>query len=456
MMIQDERITRLNEHEATGGDYVLYWMQQAQRVHFNHALEYAVRRANEEGLPVLAVFGITQRFPEASERHYAFMLEGLLETVGALAERGIRLTVRRSPPVEAVLELVDRAAMVVTDRGYLRIQRNWRRRVADRAGCPVIQVESDVVVPVEAVSDKEEYAARTLRPRIEEHLQCFLVPLEATAVERDSLDLAPDRLSLDDLGALLAELRLSREPDRTEHFVGGYTEARRLLDEFLDDRLESYADQSRDPGRDCLSHMSPYLHFGQISPIEIALAVRDASGVSQENRDAYLEELIVRRELAMNLCHYSECYDSFDVLPDWARETLTEHADDARNPAYDPATLEAAETHDDYWNAAQRELVITGKMHGYMRMYWGKKILEWTAGPEDAFDIAAYLNNKYSLDGRDPNSFAGVAWCFGKHDQAWGERPIYGKVRYMSASGLERKFDMESYLKRVNELSAEG
>jgi deoxyribodipyrimidine photo-lyase len=198
--------------------------------------------------------------------------------------------------------------------------------------------------------------------------------------------------------------------------------------------------------------MSPYLHFGQISPLEIALRLQAADGVEQENVEAYLEELIVRRELSMNFCYYNPEYDSLAGLPDWAKETLEAHADDRREYVYDQATLEAGQTHDPYWNAAQQEMALAGKMHGYMRMYWGKKILEWTPDPAEAFRIALELNNRYELDGRDPNGFTGVAWCFGKHDRAWAEREIYGKVRYMSAGGLERKFDIESYVRKVERL----
>jgi deoxyribodipyrimidine photo-lyase len=196
--------------------------------------------------------------------------------------------------------------------------------------------------------------------------------------------------------------------------------------------------------------MSPYLHFGQISPLYIALQVQEAIRVSAKTREAYLEELIVRRELAMNFAYYNPAYDSFQAIPDWAKRTLKAHQRDKREYVYSQDELEEAKTHDPYWNAAQKEMVVTGKMHNYMRMYWGKKILEWCSDPEEAFRIAVYLNNKYELDGRDPNSFAGVAWCFGKHDRPWGERPVFGKVRYMSLGGMETKTDAAGYVDRVN------
>jgi deoxyribodipyrimidine photo-lyase len=355
------------------------------------------------------------------------------------------------PPVEAALELAADACLLVADRGYLRFQRDWRRRVADRAGCPVVQVESDVVVPVETASDKEEYAARTIRPKIHEHLPDFLQPGRETELERGSLNLGPNGVSLDDLDALLDRMRINRDVPPCPEFVGGRPQAVELLEDFLENKLGRYDAESNDPVADCVSHVSPYLHFGQISPVEIALRVQESSA-SEEDREAYLEQLIVRRELSMNFCHYSDDYDNSQCLPEWARETLDDERDTRRKYTYSRTEFEAAETHDPYWNAAQREMVLRGKMHNYMRMYWGKKILEWTESPEKAWEIALALNNKYELDGRDPNGYTGVAWCFGKHDRAWAPHPVYGKVRYMSAGGLERKFDMDAYIDRIDAL----
>jgi deoxyribodipyrimidine photo-lyase len=452
-VIQGERVQFLNDQDpSAAGEYVLYWMQHAQRVEMNHALEFAVRKANELRRPLLAMFGITQRFPEANMRSYAFMLEGLRETERTLRERGIGLVVRLEPPVEAVTDLGADAAVVVVDRGYLRVERRWRERVARRLSCPLVQVESDVVVPVETASQKEEYAAYTIRPKIHEHLDTFLVPLEETALERDSLELAGGGVELEGIETLLDRMRISRSAARVAAFHGGRSQAEMLLDDFIAQKLASYGEERNDPSRDCVSHMSPYLHFGQISPLEVALRVRDAEDVDQRSKDAYLEELIVRRELSMNFCLYNPDHDSLACLPEWARTTLEEHAEDWREHVYDRKIFEDGKTHDPYWNAAQREMVLTGKMHGYMRMYWGKKILEWTSSPEDGFRIALELNNRYELDGRDPNGYAGVAWCFGKHDRAWAEREVYGKVRYMSAKGLERKFDIDAYVRDVKRL----
>jgi deoxyribodipyrimidine photo-lyase len=231
-----------------------------------------------------------------------------------------------------------------------------------------------------------------------------------------------------------------------DSFRGGPGWANKCLDRFLEGTSRDYSELRNDPSIDMQSGLSPYIHFGQISPLYIALmAISRPTG----GTDAFVEELYVRRELSFNFVQYCPNYDSFECLPSWAKETLSKHSSDRREHVYGMEELEHAETHDDYWNAAQRERVTMGKMHGYMRMYWGKKLLEWTQRPNEAFARILYLNNKYELDGRDPNSYAGVAWCFGKHDRPWTERPVFGTVRYMNDKGLERKFDMEGYIKRV-------
>jgi deoxyribodipyrimidine photo-lyase len=314
-------------------------------------------------------------------------------------------------------------------------------------------VESDVIVPVQVASHKEAYASATLRPKIQKHLQDYLVPVKETPPKRDSFGLRFKGLDPHQVDKVLSRLKIDRSVHSVNSFKGGTSNAHRFLDEFISQKLKYYTKRRNDPSRDYGSHMSPYLHFGQISPLEIALKIRQTRGKPKDAMEAYLEELIVRRELSMNFVHYNPDYDSFKALPAWAKATLKAHSKDRREYLYSPEQWEHAQTHDPYWNAAQREMVITGKMHNYMRMYWGKKILEWSKAPEEAYRRALSLNNKYELDGRDPNGFAGVAWCFGKHDRAWKERPIFGKVRYMNAAGLRRKFDIEKYVRRIESIS---
>jgi len=449
-MIDPQRIEALNDDPLSPGRYVLYWMQASQRERYNHALEYAISQANRLRLPVVVAFGLSEDYPEANERSYAFMLEGLAQTRSDLANRGIQMVIRRGSPETVALGLAGNAAMVVADRGYLSLQVAWRAAVARDAGRRVVQVESEVVVPVGAASNKQEFAARTLRPKIHRQLERFCVPLRRIPLRADSLDLRLGGLDLRDVEGLLGRLRIDRSVKRVVGFRGGAGEADRLLRAFIAKKLAEYHVRRNEPAAGIQSDMSPYLHFGQVSPVEIALKIRHC-GAPQEAKDAYLEELIVRRELSMNFVTFNSKYDSYErSIPPWARATLAYHARDKRSPTYSLAQLEAAQTDDPYWNAAQREMLATGKMHNYMRMYWGKKILQWCRRPDEAFRVALYLNNKYELDGRDPNSYAGVAWCFGKHDRPWAERRIFGKVRYMNAAGLERKFDMDAYRRKVD------
>jgi deoxyribodipyrimidine photo-lyase len=280
------------------------------------------------------------------------------------------------------------------------------------------------------------------------------VELRPTSLDRDSLGLRSEGLDLGDLDAVLSTLKLDRSVPPVPLFRGGTSEAKKMLRRFIREDLPLYTQHRNQPETDHVSHMSKYLHFGQISPIAIALQIQNTVGKPREDREAYLEELLVRRELAMNFVNFVPNYDDFTCLPAWARATLQKHRSDARPHRYSRTQLEDAETHDPYWNAAMREMRYTGYMHNYMRMYWGKKILEWSETAERAYETALALNNKYFIDGRDPVSYAGVGWVFGLHDRPWSERPVLGTVRWMSAGGLERKADPEAYVEKVDRLIA--
>lgn len=444
-----KRVHHMATGKRHGGRYVLYWMHAAQRTVDNHALEYAAICAHEKRLPLLVLFCVIPSLPNATARHYAFMLEGIDEVARSLSERGIGLIVRKGDPVRVVGELCEDAALLVTDMDYVRMSATWRAQIASMTACDMVMVETNVVVPVGVASHKEEYSAATIRPKIWHHASTYLVPPSSDVSTIDSSDWHETELLQRDRDKAIRSLTKLRDGSPAM-FVGGTNEALRLLSGFLDTKLASYAKRRNDPTGDVVSHMSPYLHFGQIFPLTIATMVmgREGAGV-----DAYLEELIVRRELAVNFVHYNTHYDSLQGISSWARTTLEEHERDRREHVYDYDELAGASTHDPYWNAAQQEMVRTGKMHGYMRMYWGKKILEWSESPSTAYETAIALNNRFELDGRDPNGYAGVAWCFGNHDRAWKERPVFGKVRYMNARGLERKFDMGRYVEHVNTLS---
>ena len=456
--IEPDRVRRLTDADPKPGDYVLYWMQNAQRTAHNPALEYAARRANELKLPLLVAFGLTDDYPSANLRHYRFMLEGLAEVASSLKRRGVGFVLRHGEPDRVAVDLAEGAAAVVVDRGYMRLQKRWRAAVAAELDgkCEFTQVEGEVVVPVDLASDKREYAARTIRPKINRHRDRFLVELKATAVDRDAGGLTIDGgLDLSDVPALCDSLTLNREVGPvSDFFPGGTTAAKARLRALLDGGFKNYSDHRNRPETDDLSYLSMALHFGQLSPVEAILMTLERYPEG-ENTEDFLEEVIVRRELTHNYVHFApRTYDSYDALPDWAKKTLAEHAGDEREYLYQPEQFEAAETHDPYWNAAMREMTATGYMHNYMRMYWGKKVLEWTPSPEEGNALTRSLNDKYFLDGRDANSYANVNWVYGLHDRPWTERPVFGKTRYMNANGLRRKCDADAYVEKVDRLVA--
>ncbi|MGH4050334.1 MAG: deoxyribodipyrimidine photo-lyase [Clostridium sp.] len=451
-MILQERIKVLNNKKTIDNPYVVYWMQCSQRTEYNHALEYAIIQANELKKPLVVYFGLTDNYPEANERHYYFMLEGLKEVKTELARRNIKMIIRKISPESGALEISSLAALMVVDRGYLALERKWRTFLAQNAKCSVVQVETNVIVPVEVASIKEEYSAYTLRNKISKKLEEFTLPLNEGECDEYSTDLELpfDEYNLEDIDKAISELKIDKTVKKILYYTGGTSKAKLLLEDFISNKLSHYSELKNEPSEVYSSNMSPYLHFGQISPLYIYIKLMD---VHIEDKKAFLEELIIRRELSMNFVYYNDKYDCYESLPSWAKNTLEKHLVDAREFIYSLEELEEAKTHDAYWNAAQKEMLITGKMHGYMRMYWGKKILEWSKTPEEAYNSAIYLNNKYLLDGRDANGFAGIAWCFGKHDRPWGERAIFGMVRFMNDKGLKRKFNMERYLQKIKALS---
>jgi len=443
--IHPARLSTLNDRPLRNGDHVLYWMQASQRWGHNPALEYAAECADRHDQPLIVCFGITMGFPGSNIRNLTFMLEGLREVRASLEKRGIPFIVRKGNPPDIALDLSGDATLVVCDMGYLRVQREWRARLAAMADVRVVQVEGDVVVPVRTAASVEQYSAGTLRPRIWKVAREFLTPMGEVRIKDRKMHHSLETLDLDGPDLLRGADR-SAQPIR--ELKGGTSRALEKLHGFISERLDRYGHLSNDPSVDIQSGLGPYLHFGQISPVRVALEVMDHPG---EGGNRFIEQMMVRRELSMNFAHYNADYDRYEGIPDWARRTLQDHSGDPREYTYSLADLERGRTHDRYWNAAQNEMVSTGRMHGYMRMYWAKKIIEWSPTPREAHSTAVLLNDRYMLDGRDPNGYAGIAWCFGKHDHPWSERDIFGKVRYMNAKGLERKFDMESYVRRVSE-----
>jgi deoxyribodipyrimidine photo-lyase len=430
------------------GAAVVYWMQRTQRADDNAALDAAIAAANALRKPVVVLFVLDPRFPSANLRHFQFMLEGLVELPEALAARGAGFALRIGGRDEVARFCSDvRAALLVGDENPLREAERWRSQVGEAVRVPFWTVDSDVVVP-SALLEKEQWSAGTMRPRVLRHLDLCLRPSarpEAAVAWRPPRGLAHVRPSL----RLLDGLPLDRSVSPAPGWRGGRRAGLARLTSFLEERLDGYSTRRNKPEADGTSRLSPYLHFGHVGPREFALAVR-AADAPLADRLALTEELVVRRELAVNFVRYNAAYDRVESAARWALDALSRHLDDVREWTYSERQLEQAETHDPLWNAAQQQMVESGWMHGYLRMYWAKKILEWSRTPEEAMAAAIALNDRYQLDGRDPNGYAGVAWAVvGKHDRAWGpERPIYGTVRYMSLASTSRKFDSRTYIAR--------
>ncbi len=439
-------------------------MQVQRRAESNDALNFAVEQANELGLPVLVYEGLRHDYPHASDRIHTFVLENTRGLRKRLHEKGIghAFFLERNPgDRRAVVKgLLERAALAVTDHFPAFIVPGQNRalaRLAEAEGVTAVAVDACGVVPL-AEFPKREYAARTLRPKIHRLLPFYLSPTRDPRPRRSGLRIEAGFREEDwreSTAAKVASCAIDhRVPPVSDHVPGGRAAALARLDAFIRRGLDRYADASNDPALGATSGLSPYLHFGMISAREVALTVRAARPRADRNVAAFLEQLIVRRELAFNFCAREPRPNSLRALPDWARRTLAEHDGDEREFTYRRAEFEAARTHDELWNACQDEIRLTGVMHNYVRMLWGKKILEWSKSHAEALRIMTHLNDKYGLDGRDPNSYTGFLWCFGLHDRAWGERPVYGKIRSMSSVSTRRKVDADAYIARIRSLSA--
>ncbi len=413
-------------------------MRRNRRAHWNHALSYAVRWANEMGLPVLCCEELNCG-PSANDRMYTFALEGVAENARRLAALGCgyEFHLREKRSERGCRRLALAAAALVTDDDAEPFALDFDVPVA------AVAVESSCIVPISRF-EKREYAAYSLRPKIMRMLPQYLAPMQPVRVKHRYAERARVAFSPVGIQRMVAACDIDHSVKPSLSIRGGVLEAERRLAHFVKHNIARYAAQRNEPSKHATSCLSPYLHFGHISPHEVAIATR--------SEPAFQEELIVRRELAHNFARFSEDPRSLKSLPEWAQATLLKHAAGKRPHVYDRDQFAGAETHDELWNACQREMLLDGVIHGYYRMYWGKKIIEWSATCADALETMLYIHDRWALDGRDPNTYANVLWCFGLHDRPWQERPVFGMIRYMTLEGMRRKTDTEAYINEIREL----
>ncbi len=446
------RVTKLNQSKLnTKGRYVLYWMQMFKRASHNYALNFAIQMANERQLPLVVYEGLKFYYPWANDRIHTFILEGVAEKQPEFSERGIRyifyLQRNKRDPRNTVAKLAREAALVVTDDYPCFIIPEHNQRIAELK-LPVYAVDANGMVPLSALP-KEEYAAYTIRPKLNRLLPDLprTIVTPHLDVQKPTLDVdCPETIvSPDNIADLVSECDIDHTVKPSNRYHGGTAAGRKRLTHFVRNILPHYDKTRNDPSVDGSSRLSPYLHFGFLSIQEVVAAVEQAKA-PKAAKNAFLEEAIVRRELSFNFTRHNPDYDSLKSLPVWALKTMRDHADDPRPELLDAERIEAADTYDELWNAAQRELLSTGLLHNYVRMLWGKRVIEWQRSYEMAFELLVHLNNKYALDGRDPNSYAGILWCFGKHDRPWFEREIFGTIRYMTSRSMAKKFNARRYM----------
>ncbi|WMI71459.1 deoxyribodipyrimidine photo-lyase [Aminobacterium sp. MB27-C1] len=449
--MRNKRI-RLIQEGVDGEGPVIYWMNRDQRADDNWALllsqDFAIRHKRK----FFVVFCFTPIYLQASYRAYHFMLSNFKEVESKLSLLNIPFILLEGEASSALPQFIhkSKASTLFTDFNPLRIKKEWLDQLKRNINIPIYEVDAHNIVPCWEASPKKEYSAHTFRPKILKKIADFLIsfpPLKFHPFNEDSISskISPE--------SLLRKYKYLKQEIPKFLQKPGYVSGMEQLQRFIHTKLHLYNEYRNDPTKDCLSDLSPFLHFGQISSQRVALTINEYAKNNNKVKaqsDIFLEELIIRKELADNFCFYTPDYDSLNGLPDWGQKTLNEHREDKREFLYSLENLEKSNTHDPLWNACQKDMIFYGKLHGWLRMYWAKKILEWSRSPEEALKNAIYLNDAYEIDGRDPNGYTGIAWSIGGlHDRPWPERKVFGKVRYMNYKGAERKFHVKQYIDEI-------
>lgn len=441
-----DRVRLLNKANLNDDNSpILYWMSREQRVNDNWGLLFSQLLALKHKRPLCVIFCITDNFLGANFRHYDFMLKGLMEVESNLRQLDIPFYILNGSAEKVIPSFVSdyKIGALISDFNPLKIHQYWCDSLASTLDIPIYQVDSHNIVPCWIASSKQEYAAYTIRPKINKALHLFLDDFPVLKQHPYKWE---QSVPIINWKLISNSLNVDRSILPIRSILSGEKAAFDSMNSFIETKLASYHSLKNDPLANSVSGLSPYLHYGQISAQRIAIEVTK-NCKNQPSRDAFLEELIIRKELSDNFCYYNKSYDNTSCFPNWAKETLTAHLTDTRLYCYTSEDFEGLSTHDELWNACQSDLALNGKIHGYLRMYWAKKILEWTSTPDEAMKIAIYLNDKYALDGRDPNGYTGIAWSIGGiHDRPWFDRPVFGKIRYMNENGCKKKFDVKKYI----------
>lgn len=425
-------------------------MARDQRVEDNWAMLFSQNLAIKNKLPLHVVFCLTDSFLEATLRHFKFMLDSLEEVAEDCKKLNINFHLIRGKHEEMIPKFVNdkKIGTLVCDFSPLRVHRAWVEGIKKGLpkDVPLVQVDAHNIVPIWITSDKQEYAARTIRNKINSKLPEFLTEFPPMMKHPHKASSAPETI---DWKKALDSLKADKSVGEVDWIKPGYRNAAGMLESYIEKRLKLFGEKRNDPTVDALSNLAPFFHFGQISAQRAVIEVKKQKSKYSAAVDAFCEEAVIRRELSDNYCFYQKNYDNLKGAYDWARTTLDLHKKDKRPYLYTRQELEESRTHDDLWNAAQNQLREEGKMHGFLRMYWAKKILEWMKSPEESLETAIYLNDRLSLDGRDPNGYVGCMWSIaGIHDQGWAERAVFGKIRYMNYEGCKRKFKIDTFIAR--------
>lgn len=472
-----------NEHEPNkDGDYVLYWMQINRRFQYNYALDYAIAWANKLGKPLLIYEGLSIEYPWACDRFHSFIMQGMKENLDFAHSKKINYFSFVEPEIGAgkglFYNLASKACAVISDEYPVFIIRKHNERVADKIDVPYITIDSNGIIPL-GVTEKDPYSAYLFRKIMQKHFkEAFTNPPQKDPIDelenRDEIKLSDEFRQrypkademLNDIDGSISQLDIDHAVGSIE-MEGTRKSALGKMGQFIAHSLLEYDEKRNHPDEKKTSGLSPWLHFGKISEYEIVKAVFDHqpdgwsledltpnggknSGFfnGDENIESFLDEVITWREVGFHFAHHVDNYDEFESLPNWAKQTMEEHTDDKREYVYSLEEFENSKTHDELWNAAQTQLREEGIIHNYLRMLWGKKVIEWTPDHRTALEYLIELNNKYAIDGRDPNSYSGIFWCFGRFDRAWQEREIFGKLRYMTSNSTRKKVKLDEYLSK--------